>query len=47
MGSNRTNQEIAIYTATIIQELEDYLHHLQRMNDEVMVKEEFYKLTGS
>lgn len=34
MGSNRTNQEIAIYTATIIQELEDYLHHLQRMNDE-------------
>lgn len=34
MGSNRTNQEITIYTATIIQELEDYLHHLQRMNDE-------------
>ena len=34
MESNRTNQEITIYTATIIQELEDYLHHLQRMNDE-------------
>lgn len=34
MGSDRTNQEIAIYTATVIQELEDYLHHLQRMNDE-------------
>ena len=34
MGSNRTNQEIAIYTATIIQELEDYLHLLQRMDDE-------------
>ena len=34
MGSNRTNEEIAVYTATIIQELEDYLHHLQRMNDE-------------
>ena len=31
MGSNRTNKEIAVYTATIIQELEDYLHHLQRM----------------
>lgn len=34
MGSNRTNEEIAVYTATIIQELEDYLHHLQRMDDE-------------
>lgn len=34
MGSNRTNEEIAVYTATVIQELEDYLHHLQRMNDE-------------
>nr|DAN29751.1 MAG TPA: PemK-like protein [Caudoviricetes sp.] len=34
MGSNRTNKEIAVYTATIIQELEDYLHHLQRMDDE-------------
>lgn len=34
MGSDRTNREIAIYTATVIQELEDYLHHLQRMNDE-------------
>lgn len=34
MGSNRTNKEIAIYTATIIQELEDYIHHLQRMNDD-------------
>lgn len=34
MGSNRTNEEIAVYTATIIQELEDYIHHLQRMNDE-------------
>lgn len=34
MGSGRTNREIAIYTATVIQELEDYLHHLQRMNDE-------------
>lgn len=34
MGSDRTNQEIAIYTATVIQELEDYLQHLQRMNDE-------------
>lgn len=33
MGSDRTNREIAIYTATVIQELEDYLHHLQRMND--------------
>lgn len=33
MGSDRTNQEIAIYTATVIQELEDYHHHLQRMND--------------
>ena len=34
MGSNRTNEEIAVYTATIIQELEDYLHLLQRMDDE-------------
>ena len=34
MGSNRTNKEIAVYTATIIQELEDYLHLLQRMDDE-------------
>ena len=34
MGSNRTNEEIAVYTATVVQELEDYLHHLQRMNDE-------------
>lgn len=34
MGSNRTNEEIAVYTATIIQELEDYLHHLQKMDDE-------------
>lgn len=34
MGSDRTNREIAIYTATVIQEFEDYLHHLQRMNDE-------------
>ncbi len=34
MGSNRANKEIAIYTATIIQELEDYLHLLQRMDDE-------------
>lgn len=34
MGSNRTNEEIAVYTATIMQELEDYLHHLQRMDDE-------------
>lgn len=33
-GSNRTNEEIAVYTATIIQELEDYLHLLQRMDDE-------------
>ena len=29
MGSNRTNQEIAIYTETVIQELDDYLKHLQ------------------
>ena len=34
MGSNRTNEEIAVYTATIIQELEDYLHLLQRMDNE-------------
>ena len=34
MGSNRTTEEIAVYTATIIQELEDYLHLLQRMDDE-------------
>ena len=34
MGSNRTNKEIAVYTATIIQELEDYLHLLQKMDDE-------------
>lgn len=34
MGSNRTNEEIAVYTATIIQELEDYLHLLQKMDDE-------------
>ena len=34
MGSNRTNEEIAVYTATIIQELEDYLHLLQRIDDE-------------
>ena len=34
MGSNRTNKEIAVYTATIIQELEDYLHLLQRMDNE-------------
>ena len=33
MGSNRTNQEIAIYTATVIQELEDYLQHLQQIGD--------------
>lgn len=34
MGSNRTNQEIAIYTATVIQELEDYLKHLQQIGDQ-------------
>lgn len=34
MGSNRTNQEIAIYTATVIQELEDYLQHLQQIGDQ-------------
>lgn len=34
MGSDRTNQEIAIYTATVIQELEDYLQHLQQIGDE-------------
>lgn len=28
MGSNRTNQEIAIYTAQVIQELNDYLNDL-------------------
>ena len=34
MGSDRTNQEIAIYTATVIQELEDYLQHLQQIGDQ-------------
>lgn len=34
MGSGRTNREIAIYTATVIQELEDYLQHLQQIGDE-------------
>ena len=34
MGSDKTNQEIAIYTATVIQELEDYLQHLQQIGDE-------------
>lgn len=34
MGSNRTNQDIAIYTATVIQELEDYLQHLQQIGDQ-------------
>lgn len=34
MGSDRTNQEIAIYTATVIQKLEDYLQHLQRIGDQ-------------
>lgn len=33
MGSSRTNKEIAIYTATAIQELEDYLHHLQQIGE--------------
>lgn len=28
MGSGRTNQEIALYTAQVISDLEEYLHHL-------------------
>ncbi|WP_346743721.1 type II toxin-antitoxin system PemK/MazF family toxin [uncultured Streptococcus sp.] len=33
MGSDRTNQEIAIYTKTVIQELDDYLKHLQTIGN--------------
>ena len=34
MGSDRTNQEIALYTATVLQDLEDYLQHLQQIGDQ-------------